>query len=165
MSGVQLPFLLGMDALEALAAPLAPLLVGRTGSQLYLTDTEGGLPLLLAMTADSESGPFLSVYFLALGSDASQLLSGRLKGCRSGLRAFRRRVVYANAEYDHMVGWRTSSIRREGELRKLPKRAMAAQYKHVYRVEETDGVPLPASQPAVRPAEAMEGEGTAEAGR
>ena len=93
---VQLPFLLGMDALEALAPPLAPFLVGQTGRQLYLTDTKDGLPLLLAMTADSECGPFLSA-----------------------LRAFRRRVVYANAEYDHMVGWRTSSIRRETELRKV----------------------------------------------
>ncbi|GKE27265.1 hypothetical protein Tco_1442649, partial [Tanacetum coccineum] len=34
----------------------------------------------------------------------------------SALGAFRYRILYANVSYDHMVGWRTSSIRRESEL-------------------------------------------------
>ncbi|XP_065850675.1 uncharacterized protein [Euphorbia lathyris] len=36
----------------------------------------------------------------------------------SALRAFKRRVAYASANFDHMVGWRTSSIRRQNELPK-----------------------------------------------
>ncbi|KAL7210790.1 hypothetical protein ACSBR2_013794 [Camellia fascicularis] len=36
----------------------------------------------------------------------------------SALRSFRRRVAYANARYDHLVGWSTSSLRRRSELPK-----------------------------------------------
>ncbi|MED6123504.1 hypothetical protein PIB30_049724 [Stylosanthes scabra] len=92
----QLPFLLGVPILEKLAAPIAPFLVGRTGSQLFLTDGKANKPpLLLRMATDCEEGKFLS----ALGE-------------------FRCRILYANVSYDHMVGWRTSSIRRETELNK-----------------------------------------------
>lgn len=108
----QLPFLLGVPILEKLAAPMAPIFVGRTGSQLFLTD---GLPnkppLLLRMASDCEDGKFLS----ALG-------------------AFKCRILYANVSYDHMVGWRTSSIRRETELPKPPRRSLVG-YKHVVDVE------------------------------
>ncbi|KAI7996513.1 hypothetical protein LOK49_LG10G00255 [Camellia lanceoleosa] len=31
---------------------------------------------------------------------------------RSALWSFRRRVAYANARYDHLVGWSTSSLQR-----------------------------------------------------
>ncbi|XP_047271247.1 uncharacterized protein LOC107878181 isoform X3 [Capsicum annuum] len=90
----QLPFLLGLPILEKLAAPIAPIFVGQTGSQLFLTDGKPTKPpLLLMMASDCDDGKFIS----ALG-------------------AFKWRVLYANVSYDHMVGWRTSSIRRVTEL-------------------------------------------------
>eukprot|EP00271_Cylindrocystis_brebissonii_P005453 TRINITY_DN17477_c0_g1_i2.p1 TRINITY_DN17477_c0_g1~~TRINITY_DN17477_c0_g1_i2.p1 ORF type:complete len:259 (-),score=24.78 TRINITY_DN17477_c0_g1_i2:889-1665(-) len=110
----QLPFLLGIRTLEELVAPpLAPFVVGRTGRQLFLTDyarvaSKG--PLLLRMATEER---FL--YALA---------------------AFSERVLYANAGHDHMVGWRTSSIRREAEVPKLPSRSLSSRYKHVLRVED-----------------------------
>ncbi|XP_073061391.1 uncharacterized protein [Primulina eburnea] len=108
----QLPFLLGVPFLEKLAVPIAPIFAGRTGSQLFLTDGKPKKPpLLLRMTSDCEDGKFIS----ALG-------------------AFRCRVLYANVSYDHMVGWRTSSIRREIELVKPPSRSLDG-YKHVVDVE------------------------------
>ncbi|XP_042064468.1 uncharacterized protein LOC121808157 [Salvia splendens] len=108
----QLPFLLGVPFLEKLAAPIAPIFTGRTGSQLFLTDGKPSKPpLLLRMASDCEEGKFIS----ALG-------------------AFRCRVLYANVSYDHMVGWRTSSIRREKELFKPPRRSLDG-YKHVVDVE------------------------------
>ncbi|KAI3698246.1 hypothetical protein L6452_31359 [Arctium lappa] len=108
----QLPFLLGVPILEKIAAPMAPIFVGRTGSQLFLTDGKPNKPpLLLRMTTDCEEGNFIS----ALG-------------------AFRYRILYANASYDHMVGRRTSSIRRESELVK-PSFESLDGYKHVVDVE------------------------------
>ncbi|CAL0329869.1 unnamed protein product [Lupinus luteus] len=114
----QLPFLLGIPILEKLAAPIAPFLVGRTGRQLFLTDGKPNRPpLLLRMASDSEDGKFLS----ALG-------------------AFRCRIAYANVSYDHMVGWRTSSIRRETELGKPPRKSLDG-YRHVVDVEYCPPVP------------------------
>ncbi|XP_050107120.1 uncharacterized protein LOC126586341 [Malus sylvestris] len=108
----QLPFLLGVPFLEKLAAPIAPIVVGRTGSQLFLTDGKPERPpLLLRMASDCKDGKFLS----ALGS-------------------FKSRIIYANVSYDHMVGWRTSSIRRETEIFK-PSRGSLDGYKHVVDVE------------------------------
>ncbi|XP_074326163.1 lipid droplet phospholipase 1-like isoform X2 [Apium graveolens] len=108
----QLPFLLGVPILEKIAAPVAALFVGRTGSQLFLTDGKPSkAPLLLRMASNSEDGNFIS----ALG-------------------AFRCRIIYANVSYDHMVGWRTSSIRRVRELVKPPLRSLDG-YKHVVDVE------------------------------
>ncbi|XP_076946471.1 uncharacterized protein LOC143617984 [Bidens hawaiensis] len=108
----QLPFLLGLPMLEKIAAPMAPIFVGRTGSQLFLTDGKPDRPpLLLRMTTDAEDADFIS----ALG-------------------AFKYRVLYANAAYDHMVGRRTSSIRRESELVKPPFKSLDG-YKHVVDVE------------------------------
>ncbi|KAG2241972.1 hypothetical protein Bca4012_054846 [Brassica carinata] len=121
----QLPFLLGVPILEKLAAPLAPFVVGRTGSQLFLTDNKADKPpLLLRMASDCEDLKFLS-----------------------SLGAFRSRIVYANVSYDHMVGWRTSSIRRETELFKPPRRSLDG-YKHVVDVEycppvSSDGAHFP----------------------
>jgi hypothetical protein len=56
----QLPFLQGLSILEKLAAPLAPFIVGRTGTQLFLTDGEPSKPpLLLLMTYDHEDKKFM----------------------------------------------------------------------------------------------------------
>ncbi|XVE88196.1 hypothetical protein DITRI_Ditri19aG0049400 [Diplodiscus trichospermus] len=108
----QLPFLLGVPILEKIAAPIAPFFVGRTGKQLFLADGKPSRPpLLLRMASDCEDGKFLS----ALG-------------------AFRCRIAYANVSYDHMVGWRTSSIRREEELITPPLKSLDG-YKHVVDVE------------------------------
>ncbi|KAG9446820.1 hypothetical protein H6P81_012948 [Aristolochia fimbriata] len=108
----QLPFLLGVPLLEKLAPPIAPFFVGRTGRQLFLTDGKPNRPpLLLRMASDCKDGKFISA-----------------------LKAFKYRTVYANVSYDHMVGWRTSSIRREKELVKPPRRSLDG-YKHVVDVE------------------------------
>ncbi|RVW12968.1 hypothetical protein CK203_106285 [Vitis vinifera] len=107
-----LPFLLGVPILEKIAAPIAPIFAGRTGSQLFLTDGKPNKPpLLLRMASNCEDGKFIA----ALG-------------------AFSCRILYANVSYDHMVGWRTSSIRRETELVKPPRRSLDG-YKHVVDVE------------------------------
>ncbi|XP_057429090.1 putative lipase YDL109C isoform X1 [Lotus japonicus] len=119
----QLPFLLGVPILEKLAAPIAPYFIGRTGSQLFLTDgISNKPPLLLRMASDCEDGKFIS----ALG-------------------AFRCRVLYANVSYDHMVGWRTSSIRREIELGKPPCESLDG-YKHIVNVKYCPPVPLEGPQ-------------------
>lgn len=76
-------------------------------------------PLLLKMTRDTEALPFMS----ALG-------------------AFELRIAYANATYDHLVGWRTSCIRREGELPKLPKRWPDENYKFIMGVDDCPAIPL-----------------------
>lgn len=56
----QLPFLFGVPILEKLALPLAPIFVGRTGSQLFLTDGKPNKPpLLLRMASDCEDIKFL----------------------------------------------------------------------------------------------------------
>ncbi|KAH8953804.1 hypothetical protein BDL97_08G045600 [Sphagnum fallax] len=104
----QLPFLLGLPLLEEIAVPIAPFVVGQTGKQLFLTDGKpNDQPLLLQMASDCPEGPFISA-----------------------LRSFKSRVVYANVNYDYMVGWRTSSIRRESELSKPPQNSLHG-YKHV----------------------------------
>ncbi|KAF0901488.1 hypothetical protein E2562_003481 [Oryza meyeriana var. granulata] len=108
----QLPFLQGLSFLEKLAAPLAPLVVGRTGAQLFLTDGEPSKPpLLLQMASDHQDKNFISA-----------------------LAAFKNRILYANVSYDHMVGWRTSSIRREKDLTKPSLRSLNG-YKHIVNME------------------------------
>uniref|UniRef100_A0A1D1Y846 Putative lipase YOR059C n=1 Tax=Anthurium amnicola TaxID=1678845 RepID=A0A1D1Y846_9ARAE len=108
----QLPFLLGVPILEKLAPPIAPLIIGRTGRQLFLTDDKPSKPpILLRMASDCEKMKFIS-----------------------SLGAFRSRVLYANVAYDHMVGWRTSSVRRETELIPTPRQSLEG-YKHVVDVE------------------------------
>nr|POE97018.1 putative lipase rog1 [Quercus suber] len=63
---------------EKLALPLAPIIVGQTGSQLFLTNGKPEKPpLLLRMASDCEDGKFIS----ALGT-------------------FRSRILYANVSYD-----------------------------------------------------------------
>lgn len=51
----QLPFLLGVEFLERIATPMAPLFVGRTGKQLFLTDAKP--PLLLQMADPNVTNP------------------------------------------------------------------------------------------------------------
>uniref|UniRef100_K3XY06 DUF676 domain-containing protein n=1 Tax=Setaria italica TaxID=4555 RepID=K3XY06_SETIT len=56
----QLPFLQGLSILEKLAAPLAPLIVGRSGAQLFLTDGDPSKPpLLLQMASECEDKKFM----------------------------------------------------------------------------------------------------------
>ncbi|KAG1335244.1 putative lipase [Cocos nucifera] len=76
-----LPFLLGVPILEKLAAPLAPIFIGRTGRQLFLTDGKPSKPpLLLRMTSDYEDNKFISA-----------------------LASFKSRTLYANVSYDRIL--------------------------------------------------------------
>ncbi|KAA8522776.1 hypothetical protein F0562_009199 [Nyssa sinensis] len=109
----QLPFLLGFPFLERSASQTAHWIVGRSGKHLFLTDNDDGRPpLLLQMVNDSDDLKFMSA-----------------------LRSFRRRVAYANANYDHVVGWRTSSIRRQCELPKSDLLVRDEKYPHIVYVE------------------------------
>lgn len=104
----QVPFLFGSTALEKLATCVIHLIFRRTGRHLFLTDNdEGKPPLLRRMVQDQSEYPFMSA-----------------------LRAFRRRVAYANVGYDHIVGWRTSSFRRASELPKWED-ALDEKYPHI----------------------------------
>ncbi|KAG6480168.1 hypothetical protein ZIOFF_063646 [Zingiber officinale] len=77
----QLPFLLGLPLLEKLAPPIAPILVGRTGQQLFLTDEKPNRPpLLLRMASKSDDLEFIS-----------------------SLNSFRNRILYANVSYDRIL--------------------------------------------------------------
>ncbi|OMO94387.1 hypothetical protein CCACVL1_06034, partial [Corchorus capsularis] len=109
----QLPFLCGLPFLEKRASQTAHLIAGRSGRHLFLTDNDDGKPpLLLRMVDDGDDLKFISA-----------------------LRAFKRRVAYANANYDHVVGWRTSSIRRQNELPKSNLLVLDEKYPHVVYVE------------------------------
>ncbi|KAG9456010.1 hypothetical protein H6P81_000518 [Aristolochia fimbriata] len=109
----QLPFLCGLLFLERRASETAHWIVGRTGKHLFLTDRDDGRPpLLLRMVKDCDDIKFISA-----------------------LRSFKRRVVYANANFDHMVGWRTSSIRRQNELPKQHLLANDEKYPHIVHIE------------------------------
>ncbi|KAJ7549041.1 hypothetical protein O6H91_07G037600 [Diphasiastrum complanatum] len=110
----QLPFLFGLRCLEKLAISIAHWFVGRTGKHLFLADEDQGqLPLLQRMATDCEEGMFMSA-----------------------LRAFKRRVAYANVVNDHMVGWRTSSLRRESQLPKVKLSPVDAKYPHIMYVDK-----------------------------
>ncbi|KAL3819535.1 hypothetical protein ACJIZ3_005440 [Penstemon smallii] len=109
----QLPLLCGLPFLEKRASQTAHLIAGRSGKHLFLTDNDDGrLPLLLRMVNDSDDIHFISA-----------------------LRAFKRRVAYANANYDHVVGWRTSSIRRQNELPKSNLLVNDMKYPHIVHIE------------------------------
>ncbi|KAG4187174.1 hypothetical protein ERO13_A08G086500v2 [Gossypium hirsutum] len=108
-----LPLLCGLPFLEKRASQTAHFVVGRSGKHLFLTDNdEGKPPLLLRMVDDGDDLKFISA-----------------------LHAFKRRVAYANANYDHMVGWRTSSIRRQNELPKSNLLVLDEKYPHVVYIE------------------------------
>ncbi|KAM7252664.1 hypothetical protein ACFE04_008173 [Oxalis oulophora] len=109
----QLPLLCGLPFLEKRAMQTAHWIAGRTGKHLFLTDNEDGKPpLLIRMASDSYDLKFISA-----------------------LNAFKRRVAYANANFDSMVGWRTSSIRRQNELPICNLRVTNEKYPHVVCVE------------------------------
>ncbi|XP_022135222.1 putative lipase YDR444W [Momordica charantia] len=112
----QFPVLGGLPFLERGASQTAHLVAGRSGKHLFLTDDDddGKPPLLLRMVTDAEDLKFISA-----------------------LRSFKRRVAYANVNYDHMVGWRTSSIRRQHELPKSSVLMTNDKYPHIVFVEQS----------------------------
>lgn len=119
----QLPFVCGLTFLEKLAGFIAHWFVGRTGKHLFLSDgDESQAPLLQRMVSDCPQGLFIS-----------------------GLQAFQRRVAYANMNYDHMVGWRTATIRREWEMPKLKIQPLDCKYPHVIHIED---VPPDTNEPS-----------------
>ncbi|WOL07054.1 lipase [Canna indica] len=110
----QVPFLFGITAIEKVASWVVHWIFRRTGKQVFMMDNdEGKPPLLLRMVNDYDD-----LYFM------------------SGLRAFKRRVTYANVGYDHIVGWRTSSIRRNFELPKWMG-SLSEEYPHVVYEEQS----------------------------
>ncbi|XP_076931400.1 lipid droplet phospholipase 1-like [Bidens hawaiensis] len=125
----QLPLLCGVPFLERSASQTAHWIAGRSGKHLFLTDNDDGeLPLLIRMVNDSKDIKFIS----ALGS-------------------FKRRVAYANAHYDHMVGWETSSIRRQHELPNSNLLSENEKYPHIVYVERDQreaGKTVPNGTPA-----------------
>uniref|UniRef100_A0A453P7I6 DUF676 domain-containing protein n=2 Tax=Aegilops tauschii subsp. strangulata TaxID=200361 RepID=A0A453P7I6_AEGTS len=92
----QVPFLFGVTAIEKFACCIIHFIFRRTGKHLFLTDNDDGKPPLLQLMVDD---------------------CGDLRFI-SALQAFQRRVAYSNVGYDHIVGWRTSSIRGASELPK-----------------------------------------------
>ncbi|KAJ0970704.1 hypothetical protein J5N97_018663 [Dioscorea zingiberensis] len=112
----QVPFLFGVIAIEKVASSVIHLIFRRTGRHLFLNDNDEGEPPLLQRMLD----------------DCGEL------SFMSALRAFKRRVAYANVGYDHIVGWRTSSIRRNSELPKW-KESLREKYPHIVYEEKSEG--------------------------
>ncbi|XP_022879116.1 putative lipase ROG1 isoform X2 [Olea europaea var. sylvestris] len=113
----QVPVFCGLYSMEKVASR-ASWLLGRTGKHLFLTDSDDGKPpLLLQMVNDTEDLKFIS-----------------------SLHSFKRRVAYANARFDHLVGWSSSSLRRRNELPKRRNLQKHAKYPHIFNevVSETD---------------------------
>ncbi|KAG6786410.1 putative lipase ROG1 [Populus alba] len=111
----QVPMFCGFYTLEKAAARISGFL-GRTGKHLFMTDVDGGKrPLLFQMTSDSENLNFISA-----------------------LESFKRRVAYANASFDHIVGWCTSSLRRRDELPKRQHLSRHEKYPHIVNVKTTE---------------------------
>ncbi|PKA48759.1 hypothetical protein AXF42_Ash018701 [Apostasia shenzhenica] len=112
----QVPFLFGLTPVEKVAPLVIHWIFRRTGKHLFLTDNdEGRLPLLLRLVEDCDD-----LFFM------------------SSLKLFVRRVAYANVGCDHIVGWRTSSIRRISELPKWEK-SVNEKYPHVVYEEQAEG--------------------------
>ncbi|OVA20956.1 protein of unknown function DUF676 [Macleaya cordata] len=108
----QVPVFCGLHFLEKTAKNTSWLL-GRTGKHLFLTDGDNGKPpLLLQMVNDCGDLQFMSA-----------------------LQSFKRRVTYSNACFDHLVGWRASSIRRHNELPKREQFLKNEKYPHIVYVE------------------------------
>uniref|UniRef100_A0A803P713 DUF676 domain-containing protein n=1 Tax=Cannabis sativa TaxID=3483 RepID=A0A803P713_CANSA len=108
----QVPVFCGLYTMEKVAARTSWFL-GKSGKHLFLTDGDNEKPpLLLQMASDTEKLKFISA-----------------------LRSFRRRVAYANARFDHLVGWSTSSLRRRNELPQLKKLSRDSKYPHIVNVE------------------------------
>ncbi|KAI4351248.1 hypothetical protein L6164_005624 [Bauhinia variegata] len=112
----QVPFLFGVTALEKVASRVIYWIFRRTGQHLFLTDDDEGKPPLLKRMIEDCDG----YYFL------------------SALRIFKRRVLYSNVGFDHIVGWRTSCIRRNNELPKWDD-TLNEKYPHVLYEERCKG--------------------------
>ncbi|KAK3121009.1 hypothetical protein QOZ80_8BG0644630 [Eleusine coracana subsp. coracana] len=113
----QVPLLFGSVAMENVASRIVHWIFRRTGRHLFLTDgDEGQPPLLQRMVEDHDDLKFISA-----------------------LRAFKRRVAYANADCDHIVGWRTSSIRRNTELPKWVE-SLSQKYPHIVHEEYSEEI-------------------------
>uniref|UniRef100_A0ACD5X809 Uncharacterized protein n=1 Tax=Avena sativa TaxID=4498 RepID=A0ACD5X809_AVESA len=109
----QIPLLHGSYKLEKMAFRMS-WIAGRSGKHLFLKDIEDEKPpLLLQMVTD-----YGDLHFI------------------SALRSFKRRVVYSNVYGDFIVGWRTSSIRRQHELPKKQDFVDDGKYPHVVYVEK-----------------------------
>uniref|UniRef100_A0A8I7BJB7 DUF676 domain-containing protein n=1 Tax=Hordeum vulgare subsp. vulgare TaxID=112509 RepID=A0A8I7BJB7_HORVV len=113
----QVPLLFGFITIEKVASRVIHWIFRRTGRHLFLTDSaEGEQPLLQCMVED-----YGDLYFI------------------SALRAFKRRVAYANADCDYIVGWRTSSIRRNTELPKWEE-SLCEKYPHIVHEEYSEEI-------------------------
>ncbi|CAL9080042.1 unnamed protein product [Musa textilis] len=112
----QVPFLFGVTAIEKLASCVIHWIFRRTGKHLFLTDDDKGMPpLLQRMVDDCDDLHFMSA-----------------------LQAFKRRVAYSNVDYDHIVGWRTSSIRRNSDLPEWED-SLNERYPHIVYEEYSAG--------------------------
>ncbi|XP_011074317.1 uncharacterized protein LOC105159074 [Sesamum indicum] len=110
----QVPVFCGFYSMEKVASR-ASWLLGRTGRHLFLSDCdEGKPPLLLRMSSDSEDLKFISA-----------------------LQLFKRRIAYSNAQYDHLVGWSSASLRRRNELPKRRSLLKNAKYPHIVNEEKS----------------------------
>lgn len=113
----QVPMFGGSNTVEKVAHHISWVL-GRTGRHLFLTDkAQGQPPLLLQMVKDCEDLKFLSA-----------------------LQSFKRHVVYANAHFDHIVGWSTSSIRRRNELPQRKHLVRSGKYPHILKGDATNTI-------------------------
>ncbi|KAF8674336.1 hypothetical protein HU200_048165 [Digitaria exilis] len=109
----QIPLLRGSNKLEKMAYRLS-WIAGKSGKHLFLKDIEDEKPpLLLQMVTD-----YGGLHFM------------------SALASFKRRVVYSNVCSDFVVGWRTSSIRRQHELPERQSFINDSRYPHIVYVEE-----------------------------
>ncbi|KAL0923319.1 hypothetical protein M5K25_007371 [Dendrobium thyrsiflorum] len=111
----QVPFLFGLTVVEKVASLIIHLIFRRTGRHLFLTDNDAQKPPLLQRMVEDCELQFISA-----------------------LEAFERRVAYSNVGHDHIVGWRTSSIRRNSELPKWDK-SVNEKYPHIVYEEYTKG--------------------------
>ncbi|KVI10081.1 protein of unknown function DUF676, lipase-like protein, partial [Cynara cardunculus var. scolymus] len=109
---LEVPFLFGVSVLEKAAVLVIHWIFGRTGRHLFLTDDEKGEPPLLKRMLED----FGDCHFM------------------SALRSFHRRVAYSNVGCDHIVGWRTSSIRRNMDLPKWEE-SVNEKYPHIVHEE------------------------------
>lgn len=111
----QVPVFCGFYTLEKVASRTSWFL-GRTGKHIFLTDNDNGKPpLLLRMANDCEDLKFMSA-----------------------LQSFKRRVAYANVQFDHLVGWSTSSLRRRDELPKRRDLSRNEQFPHIVSVKAAE---------------------------
>lgn len=114
----QVPFLFGVPAFEKLASLVIHMIFRRTGRHLFLTDHDEGKPPLLQRMVKDKDGQY---FFM------------------SALQTFKRRVVYSNVGYDHIVGWRTSCIRRNIDLPKLED-SSNEKYPHIVYEEHCKAI-------------------------